>query len=121
MPETPAERALRGRLAAHTSWANTSDRTARTEAARQAFRDRFEREVDPDGVLDPVERAKRAEHARQAYYTRLALRSVQSRRRAAESRRAAKHYDELAAKASAELAEVGLIAEQATDDDDVAA
>jgi hypothetical protein len=44
-------------MAAHTSWANTSDRSARTAAARKAQLDRFERQVDPDGTLDPQERA----------------------------------------------------------------
>ena len=38
------------------------------------------REVDPDDKLEPVERARRAEHARRAYFTRLALKSAQSRR-----------------------------------------
>jgi hypothetical protein len=33
---TPAERSLRARMAAHASWANTSDRTARTAAGRWA-------------------------------------------------------------------------------------
>jgi hypothetical protein len=42
---------------------------------------RFERQVDPDGVLSPEERARRAGHARKAYFTRLALRSAQARRR----------------------------------------
>jgi len=37
-------------------WARTDDRAGRTASARQAFRDRFEREVDPDGKLDPAER-----------------------------------------------------------------
>lgn len=41
---------------------------------------RFEREVDPDGVLDPCERAKRAESARQAYYAKLAYQSARARR-----------------------------------------
>lgn len=76
---TPAQRSLRARLAAHTSWANTTDRTARTEAARRAAMDRFEREVDPDGVLPAQERAKRAESARKAYFAKLALRSSQAR------------------------------------------
>ncbi|MGY1695450.1 transposase [Geodermatophilus sp. SYSU D00814] len=40
-----------------------------------------EREVDPDGVLSPAERARRAGHARTAYFTRLALRSAQARRK----------------------------------------
>lgn len=81
MPLTPSEKSLRGRVAAHTSWALTPDRTARTAKARKASHDRFEREVDPEGVLSPAERAKRAENARKAYFSRLALRSAQSRRR----------------------------------------
>jgi hypothetical protein len=71
---------LRGRLAAETSWANTVDPSARTAPARAAFLDRFERQVDPDGVLDPTDRARRAEHARKAHFARLALRSAQARR-----------------------------------------
>ncbi len=37
--------------------------------------------MDPDGVLSPAERARRAGHARKAYVTRLALRSAQARRK----------------------------------------
>jgi len=44
--------------------------------------DRFEREVDPDGVLPPEERRRRAEHARKAYFLRLALASSKARRKA---------------------------------------
>jgi hypothetical protein len=43
--------------------------------------DKFERQVDPDNELSPAERAKRAEHARKAYYKRLALKSARARRR----------------------------------------
>jgi hypothetical protein len=78
---TPAERTLRARMAAHYSWAKTPDRTARTAAARQAALDRFEREVDPDGTLDPAERAQRAEQAKRAHMTRMALKSAQARHR----------------------------------------
>jgi hypothetical protein len=42
---------------------------------------KFEREVDPDGALLPAERAKRAENARKAHYKRMALKSVEARRR----------------------------------------
>src|SRR3712207_7537011 len=72
---------LIARLAAHESWANTADPSARTAPARRALLDRFERQVDPDGVLSPVERARRAGHARKAHFTRLALRSAQARRK----------------------------------------
>jgi hypothetical protein len=40
---------------------------------------RFEREVDPDGALDPAERARRASHAKTAYFTRLAFRRSKGR------------------------------------------
>ena len=78
---TTADRSLIARLAAHESWANTADPSARTAPARRALLDRFERQVDPDGVLSPAERARRAGHARKAYFTRLALRSAQARRK----------------------------------------
>jgi hypothetical protein len=76
-----ADRSLIARLAAHESWANTADPSARTGPARRAMLDRFERQVDPDGVLSPAERARRAGHARNAYFARLALRSAQARRK----------------------------------------
>ena len=78
-----ADRSLIARPAAHESWANTADAdpTARTAPARRAMLDRFERQVDPGGVLPPAERARRAGHARKAYFARLALRSAQARRK----------------------------------------
>ena len=78
---TPGELRLRASLASHASWAKTTDRSARTAAARRKFDERFEREVDPDGVLSPAERTRRAANARKAYYARLALKSAQARRR----------------------------------------
>jgi hypothetical protein len=47
---------------------------------REAFLARFEREVDPDDVLPQAERHRRAEHAKRAHMTKLALRSAQVRR-----------------------------------------
>ncbi|GAA3856485.1 hypothetical protein [Tessaracoccus defluvii] len=72
-------------IAAHESWAQTSDRSARTAPARAALLAKFEKEVDPDGTLDPMERARRAEHKKKAYFQRLALKSAKARRRAKES------------------------------------
>ena len=60
------------RIAAHTRWATCDDRAEATRPGRTAFLTRFEREVDPDGLLDPVERARRAESAKRAHFTRLA-------------------------------------------------
>jgi hypothetical protein len=78
---TPTERSLRAQIAAHESWANTDDPSARTANARKAMLDKFETQVDPDGKLTPAERAKRAAHARKAHFKRLALKSAQVRRR----------------------------------------
>ena len=66
MTLTPEERSLRARIAANSRWAKT-DRAGATEAARRGFYERFEREVDPDGKLDPVERAKRTDNAIKAH------------------------------------------------------
>ncbi|CAN5860647.1 hypothetical protein BH23ACT8_BH23ACT8_15750 [soil metagenome] len=76
---TPEQRTLRARMAGLTSWANTSDPAARTAPARAAFNERFEREFDPDGVLPEPERRRRAECARRAHFTRLALLSSKAR------------------------------------------
>ena len=77
--------AQRGRIGAHISWSRTIDRTARTEPGRRGFLARFEREVDPDGVLSEGERALRAEHARKAYMQKLALASAARRRKTARA------------------------------------
>lgn len=75
-----SRRALRARLAAHQLHARVQDAAGHTAPARAAFLSRFEREVDPEGSLDPRERARRAEHARRAYFLRLALASSHARR-----------------------------------------
>lgn len=79
---SPAQRALQARLAAHTLHSRVSDPRAHTAPARAAFLARFEAEVDPDGTLSPAERARRAGHAKQAYFARLALASARARRAA---------------------------------------
>jgi hypothetical protein len=73
------DRVLRARIAAHVLHAQIPDEAEHTAPARAAFLSRFEREVDPDGVLDPVERTRRAEHAKKAYFLRLALASRKAR------------------------------------------
>ena len=85
MPSSdPTERALVARIAANERWSREPDRAAATAPARAALLAKFERQVDPDGTLPPQERARRAEHARKAHFTRLALASARSRRRARE-------------------------------------
>lgn len=76
---TAEQRVLRARMGAHALWAKTVDPTAHTAPARQAFSDRFERQVDPEGVLTPEERQRRAAHARKAYFAGLALKSARAR------------------------------------------
>jgi hypothetical protein len=73
---TPNQRTLRARIGAYALHAQGGTNTA---PATQAFMDRFEREVDPDGLLTPSERRRRAEHARKAHMTALALRSSRVR------------------------------------------
>lgn len=100
MPSSPAERALAARANINKRWAFEPDRTAATAPARRTFMERFEREVDPDGVLTPAERARRAESLRKSYFQRLALKSARARRKAKEA------TDEAVA-AEAEMTELG--------------
>lgn len=80
------QRSMQARLAAYEMHAR-HDASRTTAAGRAAFLRRFEDEVDPDRVLSDDERARRAEHARKAHFTRLALRSAQARRaRAAQGK-----------------------------------
>lgn len=78
---TPAQRTLRARIAAHALHAQGG---TSTKAATAAFLSRFDREVDPDGVLPPDERARRAAHARRAYMGGLSLRASRARGRKPE-------------------------------------
>jgi hypothetical protein len=78
---SPSERSTLASIASHESWARTPDRATRTAPARAAMMAKFEREVDPDGVLPPDVRAKMAANARSAYYKRLALKSAKVRSR----------------------------------------
>lgn len=81
MSSTPAERRLRSSIAAHESWANTTDRTARTAPARRGLDEKFLTAAGGDPI--------RAEHLRKAHFQRLALKSAQARRRAREATAAA--------------------------------
>ena len=78
---TPSERQQIGRIGGLVSWANTADRTRRTQPGRDAFLRRFDDQVDPERRLSPQERAKRAEAAKKAYFAGLALKSARARRR----------------------------------------
>ncbi len=77
---TSRERSLRARIAAFSLHAGGGTNTA---PARAKFLDRFLREVDPDGVLPETERQRRAELAKRAYFSKLALKAAQKRSRKA--------------------------------------
>jgi hypothetical protein len=72
-------------MAAHSLHARVTDPSDHTAPARKAFNDRFEKQVDPDGILSPQDRARRAEHARKAFFLALALKSAKARRKTAET------------------------------------
>lgn len=77
---SPAERSLRARIGAYALHAGHDPRDT-TSAARAAFLARFEREVDPQGLLPEAERLRRAGYAKRAYFAGLTLRSLRARRR----------------------------------------
>lgn len=81
MPNPASEQSLAASVAAHTSWANTEDRSARTAPARRALDAKFLEQAGGD--------PQRAESLRSAHFKRLALKSAQSRRRAREATEAA--------------------------------
>lgn len=76
---TPARRSSAAKVAAHSRWAHESDRRAAMAPARDGFEKRFLDEVDPGRVLEPGERIRRAESAKRAYFTRLAMKSAAAR------------------------------------------
>ncbi len=82
-------RTLIAQQAAHTRWALEADRKAATQPARDGFMRRFEREVDPDGVLSAEERRKRALNARSAYMAALTRRRTVTRRRKSAAKESA--------------------------------
>jgi hypothetical protein len=88
---TPSEKSLRASLASDASWANTLDRTARSQPGRDAMQRKFEAQCAAAigennwATLTPAEQAKRVENARRAYFKRLALRSAIARRRRREA------------------------------------
>ncbi len=73
---TQSERTALGKLGAHSSWAKTDDRAARTSPARTALREKFLAEADGD--------ESRADQLFRAHMARLSLKSAVARRRARE-------------------------------------
>lgn len=54
---TLEQRTLRARIAAHASWATTTDRGEKARKGADALLARFEAQVDPDRVLPASQRA----------------------------------------------------------------
>ena len=74
---TPEQRRIRAQIAANTRWSREDPRVG-TARARAAWYRRFLDEVDPDRILSPAERERRAQAALRAEMQRLALRSSKS-------------------------------------------
>lgn len=74
---TPAQRRLRARVGAYALHAQGG---TSTKAGTAAFLARFDRQVDPDGLLLPEERARRAGLALKAHMSTLALKASRARR-----------------------------------------
>lgn len=83
----PKRRSQIASLAAHTSWARTPVRAERMAPANRAREKKWEKQVDPEGVLSPADRARAAASARAAYYRRLSMAGVEARRARAAARR----------------------------------
>jgi hypothetical protein len=95
-PKKDPQRVLLGRLGAYTLHSRY-DSHELVKPARKAFESKFEREVDPEGVLPRDERLRRAEMARKAHFARLAYLSAKARgkRRASAAPRPTRWNDEV--------------------------
>lgn len=80
MSESPAERSLHAQAASLTYWSTVPNRTAATQPLRDGFVRKLERQVDPDGVLEPQERARRVEMARRAHLANASRLAAKARR-----------------------------------------
>lgn len=75
-------RSIAARIAAHSRWAKEPDRVAATAPARAGLLDKLRRQVDPENVLEPAERERRAKSALTAHMLALSLKSAKARARA---------------------------------------
>lgn len=81
MPLTPEERSRHARMAALTRWSR-EDPALNMARARDGQWAKFERQVDPDGTLDPAERQRRAKRAQRAHMIKLRMVRDAKRKRA---------------------------------------
>jgi hypothetical protein len=84
MPARDAEdRAIIAQIAAAERWGRTPDRTAATAPARAGLRAKYAREVDPDGLLDPLELERRVDHLMRAHMLRMSRAAKAARQKVA--------------------------------------
>jgi hypothetical protein len=79
---TSEDRSLIAQIAAAERWGRTADRTEATAPARAGLRAKFAREIDPNNLLDPIERERRVDSLVHAHMLRMS--------RAAKAARASK-------------------------------
>jgi hypothetical protein len=82
---SPAERSIRGQIAANARWAREPDRLAATAAGRRAMFEHFLDLVDPNRQLPEKQRIKMAENARAAHLAKIRLKSLKVRKMRAEA------------------------------------
>ncbi|MCD0450792.1 hypothetical protein LO762_16565 [Actinocorallia sp. API 0066] len=104
---TAEERVLRARMAGNATWAKVTDRTAATAPAREGWLAKLEREVDPEGVMDPETRAAAVENARRAHMARMSFLAAKAARKAREERKAARDAETLERARARDRAEAG--------------
>jgi hypothetical protein len=80
--------AINGRIGALESWARMppAQRRRRTEAGRNGLLAKFEREADPDGVMDEADRLRAAESLLRAHMLRMVQIRQAKRRKEREKR-----------------------------------
>ena len=83
MPESQAERRSISRMGGRALVAKGLTNTA---VARQAFRDKFLDQVDPERILPEKERGKRAEAARLLWYEGLRYKRLKAQRQKREAK-----------------------------------
>jgi len=87
MAESATERSLHAQAASLLHWSQVEDRTEATQAWRDGFTRKLEREIDPDGLLAPQELAKRVEMKRRAHMANMTRLAAKARRERAEAKR----------------------------------
>jgi hypothetical protein len=77
-----AERSLWGTASAYRRWSKTDrqERTAQTQPMRDAYLAQLAQRVDPEGTMDPLDRAEAVQRLLKAQAAEAAAKSVAARR-----------------------------------------